>query len=100
MRVARSSLVETVLEVDKVGVNEIMRTAASGPLREIMEYEEDPIVSSDVIGNSHSSIYDAASTMVLGENMVKTVAWFDNGWGYAHRVVDLIKRFAAMEEGR
>jgi glyceraldehyde 3-phosphate dehydrogenase len=90
----------TEKKVDKLAVNEIMRTAASGPLRAIMEYEEDPIVSSDVIGNSHSSIFDAASTMALGENMVKTVSWFDNGWGYAHRVVDLIKRFAAMEEGR
>jgi len=78
-------------------VNAAVRAAASGPLAGILEYEEDPIVSSDVIGNPHSSIFDALSTMVLGDRLVKTVAWYDNGWGYARRVVDLIERFSRLE---
>jgi len=78
-------------------VNAAVRAAAAGPLEGILEYEEDPIVSSDVIGNRHSSIFDALSTMVLGDRLVKTVAWYDNGWGYARRVVDLIERFASLE---
>ena len=78
-------------------VNAAVRAAAEGPMRGVLEYEEDPIVSSDVIGNPHSSIFDAESTMVLGDRLIKTVAWYDNGWGYACRVVDLIERFARME---
>ena len=80
-------------------VNGALRAAAEGPLRGLVEYEEDPIVSSDVIGNPHSSIVDALSTMVLGDRLVKTVAWFDNSWGYSMRVVDLIGRFARLEGG-
>jgi glyceraldehyde 3-phosphate dehydrogenase len=78
-------------------VNATVRAAADGALRGILEFEEDPIVSSDVIGNPHSSIFDAESTMVLGDRLVKAVAWYDNGWGYTRRVVDLIERFARME---
>ena len=87
----------TEKRVDRTAVNEVIRTAAAGPLAGILEYEEDPIVSSDVIGNPHSSVFDALSTLTLGDNLVKTVAWYDNGWGYTNRVVDLIERFAAME---
>ena len=90
----------TEKKVDRTSVNEVIRTAAAGPLRGILEYEEDPIVSSDVIGNPHSSVFDAPSTLTLGDHLVKTVAWYDNGWGYSNRVVDLIERFAAMEAGR
>jgi glyceraldehyde 3-phosphate dehydrogenase (phosphorylating) len=78
-------------------VNEAVRAAAVGPLRGILEYQADPIVSSDVIGNPHSSVFDAQSTLVLGGDLVKIVSWYDNGWGYASRVVDLIERFARME---
>jgi glyceraldehyde 3-phosphate dehydrogenase len=81
-------------------VNAAVRSAAAGPLAGILEYEEDPIVSSDVIGNPHSSIFDALSTMVMGDRLVKTVAWYDNGWGYARRVVDLIERLARLEDAR
>jgi len=81
-------------------VNAAVRAAAEGPLAGILEYEEDPIVSSDVIGNPHSSVFDALSTMVLGGSLVKAVAWYDNGWGYASRVVDLMERFARLEGGR
>jgi glyceraldehyde 3-phosphate dehydrogenase len=80
-------------------VNDAVRAAATGRLRGILSYEEDPIVSSDVIGNPHSSVFDAGSTLLVGDRLVKTLSWYDNGWGYACRVVDLIERFAALEAG-
>jgi glyceraldehyde 3-phosphate dehydrogenase len=64
----------------------------------ILHYEDDPIVSSDIIRSSYSSTFDSQATMVLGERVSKTLAWFDNGWGYAHRVVDLVRQLAALEE--
>jgi glyceraldehyde 3-phosphate dehydrogenase len=72
-------------------VNGLMKDAASGALRGILEYTDDPIVSSDVIGNSHSSIFDGLSTMVMNDTMLKVVSWYDNEWGYSCRVVDLIR---------
>jgi len=76
-------------------VNEVFRSASRSRLEGILEYTEQPIVSSDVIGNPHSAIFDSLLTKVLGGKLVKTVAWYDNGWGYANRVVDLIGRLAA-----
>ena len=73
------------------GVNAAFREAAEGPLAGILEYTEDPIVSSDIIGNPHSTVFDAGSTMVMEGDMVKVVAWYDNEWGYSNRVVDLMK---------
>ncbi len=70
-------------------VNAAMKAAAGGPMKGILEYTEDPIVSVDVIHNTHSSIFDALSTMVNGK-MVKVLSWYDNEWGYSCRVVDLI----------
>src|SRR5262249_25079420 len=64
--------------------------AASGKLKGILEYTEDPIVSSDVLGNPHSCVFDSLSTMVIG-NLVKVIGWYDNEWGYSNRVVDLVK---------
>lgn len=78
--------------VTREEVNAAMKEAAAGKLKGILEYTEDPIVSTDVIGNPHSSVFDALSTMVLGGNMVKVVSWYDNEWGYSYRVVDLIKK--------
>jgi glyceraldehyde 3-phosphate dehydrogenase len=72
-------------------VNAAMRTAAEGPMKGIIEYCDEPIVSGDIIGNSHSTILDAQSTMVMG-NMVKVVGWYDNEYGYSCRVVDLVAR--------
>ena len=99
--VADGSLVDLVTWTERPAtrdaVNAALRAAAGGALRGLVEFEEDPIVSSDVIGNPHSSIVDALSTMVLGERLVKTVAWYDNSWGYSMRVVDLIGRFARLE---
>ena len=75
-------------------VNEVFRSAARSTLKGILEYTEQPIVSSDVIGNPHSAVFDSLMTKVLGGKLVKTIAWYDNGWGYANRVVDLVGRLA------
>jgi glyceraldehyde 3-phosphate dehydrogenase len=71
-------------------VNGAMKAAAEGPLRGILAYTEDPIVSADIIGDPHSSIFDAASTMVMDGNLVKVVAWYDNEWGYSCRLADMV----------
>jgi glyceraldehyde 3-phosphate dehydrogenase len=71
-------------------VNEAMRKAAEGPMKGILAYTEDPVVSSDMLTNPNSSIVDAELTKVLGGNLVKVVAWYDNEWGYSNRIVDLI----------
>src|SRR5438093_6323511 len=73
-------------------VNAAIKHAAATTLEGILEYTEEPIVSSDVISNPHSSIFDAPSTRVIGGNFLKTIAWYDNEWGYSCRVVDLIER--------
>ncbi len=76
-------------EVTAEEVNAAMKEAAEGSMKGILEYTEDPIVSADIIGNTHSSIFDSLSTMVQG-NMVKVVSWYDNEYGYSCRVVDLL----------
>jgi glyceraldehyde 3-phosphate dehydrogenase len=76
-------------EVTIEEVNAAMKKAAEGPMKGILEYTEDPIVSVDIIHNAHSSIFDALSTMVNGKT-VKVLSWYDNEWGYSARVVDLI----------
>ncbi len=70
-------------------VNQAFREAAEGALKGILEYTEDPIVSSDVRGNPHSCVFDALSTMVMQDRMVKIMGWYDNEWGYSCRTVDL-----------
>ena len=85
--------------VTKVAINEVVRTAAStDKWREIIEYEDEPIVSSDIIRSPYSTTFDSLATMVMGDHVSKTLSWYDNGWGYAHRVVDLINRFTEMEK--
>jgi glyceraldehyde 3-phosphate dehydrogenase len=78
-------------EATKEQINAAMKAAADGPMKNILEYTEDPIVSADIIHNTHSSIFDALSTMVNGK-MIKVMAWYDNEWGYSCRVVDLIPK--------
>lgn len=100
--VANGSVVDMVCWHDRPvtveSINEVMRTAAaSSRWRGILEYEDDPIVSSDIIRSEASSTFDSLATMVLGEKVSKTLAWFDNGWGYAHRVVDLIRRLEQLD---
>jgi glyceraldehyde 3-phosphate dehydrogenase len=90
------SIVDLVTEMKRpVTVEEVngaVKRAAGTTLAGILEYTEEPIVSSDVISNPHSSIFDAPSTRVVGGNFLKTIAWYDNEWGYSCRVVDLIER--------
>ncbi len=101
--VADGSIVDFVCTLKKSvtvdQVNAALKTAAEGKLKGILEYCTDPIVSSDIVGNPHSSIIDAQSTMTMpaeGGNMVKVVSWYDNEWGYSSRTADLIKKVAAM----
>ena len=75
--------------VTKEEVNAAFKAAAEGPLQGILEYTEDPIVSSDIRGNTHSCIFDGLSTMVLDDSMVKILGWYDNEWGYSCRTADL-----------
>jgi len=82
-------------QVSAAEVNGAVRSATRSQFKDVLEYCEQPVVSSDVIGNPHSGVFDSLTTKVLGGNMVKTMVWYDNGWGYANRVVDLIERMAA-----
>jgi glyceraldehyde 3-phosphate dehydrogenase len=86
-------------EVAAADVNEIVKSAAATTFKRIVEYTDQPVVSSDVVGNPHSAVFDGLSTFVLGGNMLKTITWYDNGWGYATRVTELIGRLAALEAG-
>lgn len=78
-------------------VNEIVRSASMTTFAGIVEYTDQPVVSSDVVGNDHSAVFDGLSTFVLGGSMLKTITWYDNGWGYARRVTELIARLAALD---
>ena len=78
-------------------VNEVVKSAAATSYRSVIEYTDQPVVSSDVIGNPHSAVFDGLSTGVLGGNLLKTVTWYDNGWGYASRVVELVLKLSAFE---
>jgi len=82
--------------VSAAEVNAAVRAAAEGPLSRIVEYSEVPLVSSDIIGNPHSSIFDALSTQAASDGYLRAVAWYDNEWGYSNRVVDLVERLAAV----
>jgi glyceraldehyde 3-phosphate dehydrogenase len=94
--VPTGSIVDLTVKLEKdpsvEEVNAAMKAAAAGPMKGIMEYTEDPIVSVDVIGNTHSSIFDAGSTMKLGKGFFKILSWYDNEWGYSNRVVDLVQK--------
>ncbi len=92
------SIVDFTAELDRQAtveeLNAAFRAAAEGPMRGILGVSDEPLVSSDFRGDSRSSIVDAASTMVLGGNFVKVIAWYDNEWGYSCRVADLAKYVA------
>ncbi|MCF7920010.1 MAG: type I glyceraldehyde-3-phosphate dehydrogenase [Candidatus Cloacimonetes bacterium] len=91
------SLVDTVIYVERntsiAEINALMKTAAETYLKNILEYSEEPLVSTDIIHNPHSSIFDAGSTMVNGR-MIKLLSWYDNEWGYSQRVIDLLDLMA------
>ena len=91
------SLVDLTFEAErsttKVEINAaVQRAADSGPLGGILAYTEDPIVSSDIVKSSYSSIFDAELTSVLQGNLVKVIAWYDNEWGYSNRCVELAQK--------
>ena len=81
-------------DVTEDEVHAAFKAAADGPLKGILRYTEDPIVSGDIVGDPHSCIYDADATIVPGDNMVKVLGWYDNEWGYSSRLVDLVGRIA------
>ncbi|NLF41605.1 MAG: aldehyde dehydrogenase, partial [Bacteroidales bacterium] len=85
---------ELARPVTKEEINEAIKKAAEGPMKGVLEFCTDPVVSSDIIGNSHSSVFDSLLTQVLDGNFVKVVSWYDNEFGYSSRVVDLIGKIA------
>jgi len=101
--VVDGSLVDLVAtlgqSVTREEVNAALRTAAEGPLKGILEFSEDPLVSTDIVGNPHSSIVDSLSTMTMpadGGHVVKVISWYDNEWGYSSRTADLIAKVATL----
>jgi glyceraldehyde 3-phosphate dehydrogenase len=84
--------IEAARETTAEEINEAMKAAAEGPLQGILQYTEDPIVSSDIVTNPHSSIFDAQLTSVIDGTMLKAVSWYDNEWGYSNRVVELAQK--------
>ncbi|MBE9492258.1 MAG: aldehyde dehydrogenase, partial [Bacteroidetes bacterium] len=97
------SVVDLVVEVEKdVTVNDVniaVREASmSEKMKNVLQYSEDKLVSSDIVGNPYSSIYDAEYTKVIGKRIIKTLNWYDNEWGYSNRIVDLISMIMKFEE--
>ena len=86
--------VELGKKATKDEINAAMKEASQTYLKGILQYTEDPIVSSDVIGNAHSSVFDSLLTMVMGDNFAKMVSWYDNEFGYSNRCVDLFRLMA------
>jgi glyceraldehyde 3-phosphate dehydrogenase len=95
------SLVDLVVELNSdatiESINAAMKQAARGSMQGILQYSEEEIVSSDIIGNTHSSIFDSLLTQVMDARMVKVISWYDNEWGYSTRVEELIQRLAKMD---
>ena len=89
------SLIDVTAELEKnttpEEINKAMKQASETNLKGILEYTEEPIVSTDIIGNKHSSIFDSELTKVVGGNLVQVVSWYDNEMGYSQRIVDLVK---------
>ena len=96
--VPTGSIVDLTVKLEKGAsveeINAAIKAAAEGPMKGILKYCNDPIVSADIVQDTHSSIFDALSTMKLGEGFVKVLSWYDNEWGYSNRVVDLIELIA------
>lgn len=98
--VCDASLVDLVAELEKDTTLDQVKSAfkkyADGPMKGILEYCSDPVVSVDIIGNSHSSIFDSEATMLMNSNLVKVISWYDNEWGYSCRMIDLMVKIAEM----
>ena len=96
--VPNGSVIDLVLELDTEvtidEVNQAVKNAADNELKGILEYSSIPLVSTDILQNPHSSIYDASSTQLLDGNHIKVVCWYDNEWGYSNRIVDLVNKLS------
>jgi len=92
------SIVDLTCELEKnvakKDIDEAMKAAADGPMKGILEYLDEPLVSCDIIGNSHSSIYDSLLTKVIGGNIIKVISWYDNEYGYSCRLADLVEKMS------
>lgn len=93
---AVDTVIETATPTEAEEVNQAVRSEVTKRFDHIIEYTTDPIVSTDVRDNSHSGVFDSLATMVTGGNLVKTVTWYNNGWGYTHRVVEVAARLAEV----
>ena len=98
--VSDGSVVDLVVQFeqqpDRDTINATVREAAEGPLKGVLEYSEAPLVSSDIISNPHSSIFDSLVTQSKGDGYARVVSWYDNEWGYSHRCVDVIEKLAQL----
>ena len=98
--VADGSTVDMVSILDRATTIEKLNAAVEAAAKEhfagIIEYSVDPIVSSDVVGSTHSGVYDSLATMVIEGNMAKTIVWFDNGWGYTARLIEVLETTASQ----
>ncbi len=98
--VPNGSLIDLVLRLQRApssaAINLAVKQAAEGPLRGIIAYSTEAVVGHDIVGNPHSSIFDAPLTQSLGDNFARVVSWYDNEWGYSNRCVDLLLRMAAL----
>ena len=83
--------------VTKTAINEVVRTAAASRWSANLAYEDAPLVSSDILHSPHSGTFDGDATLVLGTHVSKTLTWYDNGWGYAHRAIDLVRRLSSLD---
>jgi glyceraldehyde 3-phosphate dehydrogenase len=91
---------ETSRPVTEAEVNEAVKNQVASKYSDVIEFVADPIVSSDVRHNSHSGIFDSLATMVTGDHLLKTITWFNNGWGYSHRAVEAAALIAAKGESK
>ncbi|ETS73317.1 Glyceraldehyde-3-phosphate dehydrogenase [Pestalotiopsis fici W106-1] len=101
---ANVSVVDLTARIEKGAsydeIKEAIKEAANGPLKGVLAYTEDEVVSTDMIGNTHSSIFDAKAGISLNNNFVKLVSWYDNEWGYSRRVLDLLAYVAKVDAGK
>ena len=99
--VPNGSVVDLVVEVEKEvtieDINNAVKKASENELKGILDYSDIPLVSTDILKNPHSSIYDASSTQILNNKHIKVVCWYDNEWGYSNRVVDLLEKLSKDE---
>jgi glyceraldehyde 3-phosphate dehydrogenase len=101
---ANVSVVDLTVRIEKGAsydqIKEAIKEAANGPLKGVLAYTEDDVVSSDMNGNTHSSIFDAKAGISLNDNFVKLVSWYDNEWGYSRRVLDLLAYIAKVDASK